>query len=62
MKCPRAKSEMTPCYVKDGELAVAIATEGWGSRARRICVGCEHGTGMLREERAMVTSQERSTP
>ena len=50
--CERAKLDMTPCYVKDGEMAVAIATTGWGSGERRICVGCEHGIGFLREERA----------
>lgn len=47
-KCPRAKSEMTPCYLRDGDLAVAIATEGWGAGQRRICVGCEYGIGLIR--------------
>ncbi len=55
MPCPRAKSDMTPCYVKDGELAVAIAT-GWGG-SRRICVGCEVATGLLREEREAETKK-----
>ncbi len=51
MKCPRAKSDMTPCYVKDGDLAVAEVSPGWMPE-RKICVGCEHSIGLLREERA----------
>ena len=30
-KCPRAKSDMTPCIIKDGD--VAFADDG-------VCVGC----------------------
>lgn len=56
MKCPRAKSEMTPCYVKDGDLAVITADIGPRSGERRICVGCEHDIGLLREERALAPS------
>jgi len=48
--CPRAKSDMAPCYVKDGDLAATMATIGWGGE-RQICVGCEVATGLLREER-----------
>ena len=47
MKCPRAKSDMTPCYLRDGELAIAIAKTGWGAGERKICVGCEYGIGLL---------------
>jgi len=50
MNCPRAKSNMTPCYVRDGEVATTMATIGWGGE-RRICVGCEVASGLLREER-----------
>lgn len=50
-KCPRAKSDMTPCYVKDGDVAVTQATIGWRADRRRVCVGCEHNIGLLREER-----------
>lgn len=58
-KCPRAKSTMTPCYVKDGDLAVALAITGWGAdRGRKICVGCEMGKGLLREERAAYATGE----
>lgn len=35
-ECPRAKSDMTPCYRKDGELAV-----GEDSSFRSLCVGCD---------------------
>jgi hypothetical protein len=40
---------MTPCYLRDGELAVAVKT-GWGGKVK-ICVGCEFAVGLLREER-----------
>jgi hypothetical protein len=58
-KCPRAKSDMTPCYIKDGDLAIAIANAGWGAGARKICVGCEYGIGLLREQRnaAMISGK-----
>lgn len=50
---------MTPCYVKDGDLAVALAITGWGAdRGRKICVGCEMGKGLLREERAAYATGE----
>lgn len=58
--CKRAKSDMTPCYVKDGDLAVAVATEGWGGGEREICVGCEFGIGLLREERKAAQISEQS--
>jgi hypothetical protein len=45
-ECPYAKSDMTPCYLKDGELAVGTAGSGAGERP--ICVGCEHWTEFLR--------------
>ena len=57
-KCPRAKSDMTPCYLRDGDLAVAEAKEGWGSGVRQICVGCEYGIGLLREEREKFNKEE----
>lgn len=38
LKCPREKSDMTPCIARDGHLAV---TYSYGTHA--ICVGCEHG-------------------
>lgn len=60
-ECARAKSDMTPCFVKDGDLAIAIAKKGWGSGSRKICVGCEHGVGLLLEERQKYLSRP-STP
>lgn len=48
--CPRAKSDMTPCYLRDGDLAVALATKGWGAGQREICVGCEYGIGLLKAD------------
>ena len=36
MDCPYAKSDMTPCVRRDGELAVALTATD-----ERICVGCE---------------------
>lgn len=39
--CPHAKSDMTPCVARDGQLAVS--DEG-------ICVGCwKHPADLLRE-------------
>jgi hypothetical protein len=54
--CPRAKSDTTPCYLRDGEVAVAYATQGWGAGQRQICVGCECGIGLIiadRDQRAL---------
>lgn len=34
-ECSRAKSDMTPCYIRDGEIVV-IEIKG-----HRACVGCE---------------------
>jgi hypothetical protein len=42
VKCPYAKSDMTPCVLKDGPICFAI---GLGDRP--ICVGCEHGPKFL---------------
>jgi hypothetical protein len=36
MKCPYAKSDMTPCVRRDGDVAFAM-----GSADNPICVGCE---------------------
>ena len=35
LRCPRAKSDMSPCYLRDGEVTV-IEVHG-----QRACVGCE---------------------
>lgn len=47
MKCPRAQSCMTPCYLRDGDLAVVLATQGWGAGRRKVCVGCDYGIGLI---------------
>lgn len=39
--CPRAKSDMTPCVARDGDLAQADAG---------ICVGCERTPATLLQE------------
>ena len=41
-QCPYAKSDMTPCVLKDGATCWAI-----GSHDEPICVGCEHGPKTL---------------
>lgn len=38
VKCPRAKSDMTPCVVQDGPVAYAM-----DAADRPICAGCEKG-------------------
>jgi hypothetical protein len=44
--CPRAKSDMTPCVARDGNLAVAVKF------SQEVCVGCEWGVfGLLESER-----------
>lgn len=42
MQCRYAKSDMTPCVRRDGDLAFAI-----DSGDRPICVGCEHSPEFL---------------
>lgn len=46
MDCPYAKSDMTPCFIKDGE--VVIAKDG----EHDICVGCERRIDRLKKEQA----------
>lgn len=46
-ECPRARSAMTPCYLRDGDLAVGYATEGWGEGRRETCVGCGWGIAAI---------------
>ena len=43
-ECPYANSDMTPCYLRDGEI---VAVEIHGQRA---CVGCERTFEMLDAE------------
>jgi hypothetical protein len=45
-ECPYAKSFMTPCYLKDGEVAIALT---WSKK--KICVGCARGIERLSTQR-----------
>lgn len=48
LACPRERSEMTPCAVRDGGLTVTLTSTG-----EPICVGCEwHVAGLLNVERS----------
>ena len=42
MKCKYAKSEMTPCVMKDGDICWAF-----GNDEKPVCVGCEHSPKFL---------------
>lgn len=44
MDCPYAKSDMTPCFIRDGDVVIVKDAE------REICVGCERGIDRLRKE------------
>jgi hypothetical protein len=44
LRCPRERSDMTPCVARDGRLAVC---EGRYGSSRGLCVGCEHGVATL---------------
>lgn len=47
--CPRAKTDMTPCVARDGDLAAEIGT----------CVGCgQHAANLLTELVKTVTEGE----
>lgn len=39
--CPYAKSEMTPCYRRDGDVCLIVM------HRRPHCVGCEHSQEWL---------------
>lgn len=54
--CERAKSGMTPCYMKDGD--VATYRTGAGSLA---CVGCERGIGLLHDDRKLHADGEKAS-
>jgi len=42
MKCRYAKSDMTPCVIRDGSVAFAM-----DDHDQPICVGCEHSPKFL---------------
>jgi hypothetical protein len=43
--CPWARSDMTPCVARDGQLALSSGTE-------EVCVGCGHDPEYLAEDLA----------
>jgi hypothetical protein len=45
MDCPHAKSQMTPCYLKDGDVTL-VEIHG-----RPHCVGCEWSKETLDKEK-----------
>jgi hypothetical protein len=52
VKCPHAKSDMTPCYIKDGDVALCYMTPSmdWKNETRgppTHCVGCERSKRLL---------------
>jgi hypothetical protein len=53
--CQRAKSSMTPCYLRDGEMVVATAFGG-----RKVCVGCEASVERIKREQE--AKQPAATP
>ena len=42
--CPYAKSDMTPCFLKDGDMTIVHI------RTREVCVGCERSVKWLQAE------------
>jgi len=46
LRCPHAKSDMTPCVARDGRLAVYFTQE----RGVPCCVGCERSLDLLTSE------------
>jgi hypothetical protein len=44
-ECPRAKSDMTPCVLKDGDMAIVGNSFG-----HEICVGCGEFVTKCRRE------------
>lgn len=42
LECPNAKSSMTPCYIKDGDMCIVEA-----GHLGLVCVGCERGKEKL---------------
>jgi hypothetical protein len=55
-RCPRARSDMTPCYVKHGDSV--ICSIYYAGLNRQACVGCERSIIMLHEERVAFLARE----
>lgn len=50
--CPRQKSDMTPCYLKDGDLAEGLRGD------TPICVGCDCSVTAIMEVLPMTVSAD----
>ena len=48
-ECPRQNSDMTPCYLKDGDNAVSDDCR---------CVGCDRGIRWIMEQGEMTVSAD----
>lgn len=44
VRCPHKKSDMTPCYIEDGEVTLCCMP---GSDEPTHCVGCERSRELL---------------
>lgn len=53
-ECPRRKSDMTPCYLKDGDMAEGLRGD------TPICVGCDCSVKAIMEVLPMTVSAEAS--
>lgn len=53
-ECPRAKSFMTPCYLRDGDMVIV---EGLGGI--ELCVGCEVSINTIKAEQEREAKNER---
>lgn len=45
--CPFAKADMTPCYIRDGEIVIVK-----NSRGTQTCVGCGKLITVVKQEAA----------
>jgi hypothetical protein len=45
IECPWAKSQTTPCYLRDGDVAVVENSYG-----RNMCVGCEKFISWIKDQ------------
>ena len=53
MRCPHSKSDMTPCYMRDGDVSLCFKPLYPGHEPDRPthCVGCERSRELLDIER-----------
>jgi hypothetical protein len=57
-RCPHAKSDMTPCYMRDGEVTlIVMVPQSGGKTEERLplhCVGCERSRELLDIEKKRI--------